>query len=329
MKAIKTLVTVIVVGLAIYVWRAPLYTVYAQTYAVLFPCRQSITYRLGNIDPQFGLATSTAFADIKEAAQLWNDEHKDLLLYDPRGMVVINFEYDTRQETTQKLSTAGVAVSEDRAVYDALKATYTSVYSDYAQKKAAFAVANDALQKSAAQYQSEVDSWNARGGAPKNVYQQLQTEKAHLTALQDQLRQSQVSINAQVDLINATVAQLNTLAKSLNLDVSAYNTIGSAAGGEFEQGVYESSLGTRTITIFEYENHLKLVRVLAHEMGHAIGLEHVDDENAIMAAVNQGAHIALTLGDAKELDAVCRRNPFIILKTKVSDYVSSFSRGDQ
>ncbi|MBI2030379.1 matrixin family metalloprotease [Candidatus Kaiserbacteria bacterium] len=340
MKIIKTLAVVIGAGLAIYVWRAPLYTVYTQTYAVLFPCREPITYRLGIIDPQFGLSTTTALADMEKAARLWDQgpysaeatkgtADKKLLVYDQaRGAVVISFTYDTRQETTQKLSAIGASVNQDRAAYDALKAEYASLYADYTTKKAAFAAANDTLKKEAAQYQAEVASWNARGGAPKSVYEQLQAQKAQLTQMQVDLQRQQKEINAQVDTVNQLVAELNGLAKSLNLDVSAYNTIGALAGEEFEQGLYESSLGKRTITIFEYENHTKLVRVLAHEMGHALGLDHVEDEGAIMAAINEGTGIALTVGDIEELDRICAQDPISILRTKLSDFGDMVSTGE-
>lgn len=330
MKIIKTLAVVIVAGLAIYIWRAPLALVYTQTYAVLFPCRESITYRLGIIDPQFGLSTTTALADMEKAARLWDQgADKKLLVYDQEhGAVVISFTYDTRQETTQKLSAIGASVNQDRAVYDALKAEYASLYADYTTEKAAFVAANDTFKKESAQYQTEVASWNARGGAPKNAYEQLQAQTAHLAQMQADLQRQQKEINAQVDAVNQLVAELNGLAKSLNLDVSAYNTIGALAGEEFEQGLYESSLGQRTITIFEYENHTKLVRVLAHEMGHALGLDHVEDEDAIMAAINEGTKIALTVGDIQELDHVCAQDPISILRTKLSDFGDMVSTGE-
>jgi hypothetical protein len=301
-----------------------------QTYAVLLPCREPITYRLGVIDSQFGLSTATALADMEKAARLWDQgTDKKLLVYDQEnGAVVIHFTYDTRQETTQKLSAIGESVNQDRAAYDALKAEYATLYADYINKKAAFVAANDTLKKEAAQYQADVASWNERGGAPKNVYEQLQAQKAHLADMQSELKRTQVSINAQVDEVNTLVAELNSLAKSLNLDVSVYNTIGALAGEEFEQGVYESSLGHRTITIFEYENHTKLVRVLAHEMGHALGLDHVDDNDAIMAAINEGSKIALTVGDVEELDRVCAQNPLLILRSKLIDYWAMASTGE-
>jgi len=45
--------------------------------------------------------------------------------------------------------------------------------------------------------------------------------------------------------------------------------------------------------------------VLAHEMGHALGLEHVADAQAIMYKINQGKRLSLTEDDIAALNAQC------------------------
>ena len=64
--------------------------------------------------------------------------------------------------------------------------------------------------------------------------------------------------------------------------------------------------GVETITIYEFSNTTKLVRVLAHEFGHALDLDHVEDEKAIMYEINKGTALKATDADVAELNSVCR-----------------------
>jgi len=105
--------------------------------------------------------------------------------------------------------------------------------------------------------------------------------------------------------INQSAEQLNALATSLNLNITRYNNVVKSTDQEFEQGNYISEFGKREINIYQFENRDKLVRVLAHELGHALGIDHVDNQEDIMHAYNVGKSINITDVDLIELEKAC------------------------
>ncbi|MGH7246034.1 MAG: matrixin family metalloprotease [Candidatus Levyibacteriota bacterium] len=254
------------------------------------PCNSPIHYAIGNIDPRFNISSSQVSADILQAGNIWNSaENKQLFTYDPQGKLVISFVYDQRQALNSQIQNLDQTLKNEKSTIDPKLVAYQQEAKDFQTKL-------DNLN-------SEIDSWNNKGGAPPDVYKSL-------TDQQKNLQQEAVSLNAMATSLNQSTGEFNANVNSLNQTVSTFN---QTLQTKPEEGLYDGQ--NNTISIYFVNTKNELIHTLAHEMGHALGFVHVSTANSIMyAQTNQ--HITPSQDDLKELAEICTPKSIFLLGWK-------------
>ncbi len=310
-RTLKTILVILAIGAFSYSFYVVFGSNWAQMYSEYFPCRSPISYRVASFDQRFNISREDFLSAISSAEAIWEGPTgKELFSYELKDEkesdLEVNLIYDYRQEATAKLRALGITVSDTRHSYEALKAKYNTMQERYLEAKKKYQAKSAAFEKRQEEYNKKVDEWNQKGGAPENVYKELTAESEALNEEFTSLKALEADLNKQIDNINALVTVINRLARTLNLNVSELNTIGSTQGEEFTQGEYKSGPEGRAINIYEFSTKEKLVRVLAHELGHALGLDHVEDPDAIMYRLNESENSKLTESDMAALKSECK-----------------------
>jgi predicted Zn-dependent protease len=304
-RKIIEILFVLLILLYIVVFRNDFVSTFKNISNKIDPCPTPITYSIGQLDTEFNFSEDDFKLAIKEAEDIWeNAAGRDLFKYSARGEMKISLIYDSRQESTTQINYLDDNLKQDNNTYLQFKSQYELLISQYNQANQSLSNLISSYNQKLSAYESEVRVWNKKAGTQEK-YNQLTQEKQDLETLASTIKTKQSEVNSMVSNINQLSNQLNILATNLNLNIEKYNGIVKSSDQEFEEGNYISNAGSKEINIYQFENRDKLVRVLAHELGHALGIDHIDDKEDIMYSYNIGSSDKITPADLEELNRVC------------------------
>lgn len=271
-----------------------------------FPCRRPVTYSIGFMDPRFGISADAFRENLKSAEELWEGAAgRDLFLYVPAGGdVTVNLVYDGRQAALDRLKAIGMRTDYSRASYQELKAKYNSILGELKADRPAWMAKLLRYREHEAEFNGRVRTWNDKDSGPPSELRRLKARKAELIREFDGVRALEDRINGHVDTLNALATTMNQMIVQLNLGVAQYNRTGAALG-QFEAGFYSVRWGLQRVDIYEYSTQGRLTRLLAHELGHALGLYHLKESEAVMYKIILGESLNPAAADMAELGQVC------------------------
>lgn len=266
-------------------------------------CQVPISYRLGNIDERFSLSAEEARAALAEAEAVWEAATGEILFtYDETAPLAINFVFDERQAFTDAEADFKDRLDRTENLNDTIAVQYESLVVEYNELRNSYLTRSATYEAAITDYNDRVAKYNASGGAPPDVYAALQQEEIVLQQQQRDLNQIAKELNVMVDEINSISSEGNQLIETYNRGVVSYNQTFSDSR-EFTQGDYQGS----DINVYTFSDDQELSLVLAHEFGHALGIDHVAGSSSIMYYLigEQPKTLVLSHEDQRAFQLVC------------------------
>lgn len=274
---------------------------YQSTAAI---CPAPLSYRLGTIDASFELSPEQATQYLLDAEAYWESNvGRELFTYDAAAEFTVDFVFDERQEFANTELALRKALDAKKEKSESVKSTIETLQAEYQSLASSHEAKVTAYESRLVAYNEQVQKYNDRGGAPQYAFEQLEGERVKLAAESTVLNRTAQELSDLASKINKLVEEGSRLVTEYNREVSAYNEI-YGDEHEFTQGDYQGAGG---IHVYKFSSDTEVVRVLAHEFGHALGLSHVEGTASLMYYLLEDTNTstALTANDLEAYHQIC------------------------
>jgi Matrixin len=241
-------------------------------------CPVPIAYHIGVIDSHFNITREEAQAQLLEAERVWEAyAGRELFYYDEEAVLTVDFVFDERQATADFEASQRQVLDVEKEENDALFEKIKQLQDEYQNRTNEYQSEVARYERRLSTYNEEVSQYNDQGGAPANVFDTLEREKNALAREANDLNETASQLNEMAETINELSEQGNKLVEAYNRKVEVYNEE-FGYSREFTQGDYQSG----RISVYKFSNNTELQKVLVHEFGHALGVDHVEGESSVM-----------------------------------------------
>jgi len=283
----------------------------------LTPCEQPLGWHIGQLDPHFDITAEQLESEVRQAAALWNDAAgRTVLTRDEQNGFPVNLIHDHRHQRAMEVTRLQEQVQRLEAELERRQHNLEADRTRQHQRR-------EAYQRELARYQADLRRHNqaveaanrnrpdadtvARIRQQANKLEQRQQELAHQ---QQELQRHQQALQQHIDTYNDLVERFNARSREL----AGASRLASADSGEYRADITRDHRGNmvsiqREIDVYFFFDRQDLRWTLTHELGHALGIGHVEHPDAVMNAAyladSEDTSLALHAEDIRALRELC------------------------
>jgi hypothetical protein len=272
-------------------------------------CQVPIAYAIGEVDARFDLSRPRFREAVRDAARLWEAAaERELFVHRPGAEFRIHLRYGAIQQATAR-------IRDLEADADALRQRIAAGKERLREARRGLRRAAEPLEERVRAFNREQEAFRARvrrlkkaGDPSARQARALRERQRELQQRAEELRTQRARIAERQQRVQRLAAEVNALVEQHNRRVRKAREL-AGPDRQLHQGRYERRPGgLEQITVNHFDDPAQLRFVLAHELGHALGLGHVDEPRAVMHYLNEDADDArpsLTAADRAALRRAC------------------------
>ena len=247
---------------------------------IMHPLDTRLRYQIAEVDPRFGMSKEQAIQLSKEAIQIWHDgTQKQLFVYDDKAKLKIKLIYDARQENYN-------AFKKTQQELDQEHSSNQRISGNLDVSKSSLEQMQQSLRQEQIQLRAEADYLNQQRISWSRIENEQGENRQRIEAQYQALKEKAQQLQRNIAYYNQLNVQYNQQVGQHNSSIERYNWNVMQAKNrfpprEFHKGVF---MGDQ-IQIYQFDTEDDLRLTLAHELGHALGLGHHADPEALMYPV--------------------------------------------
>ena len=241
------------------------------------PLDTRLRYRIAELDPRFGLSQADLLRISQEATDIWkHGTGQDYFVYDPKAKLAIHLIYDQRQEESNQRRQQLSEIEQRQQYWNEQSQQVQMLKQQIDDKNSQLAAKKMQFEQQLAQYNQQVQQINQSGGLHPSQHEVFAAKKQDIQQHMWNLEHEIAQFNKQINQLNQQVDALNQLNQDIDVSIQQYNI-------RFQPRLFDKgSFDGRAIRIYEFQSEDDLRLTLAHEFGHALGLQHHNDPHALM-----------------------------------------------
>jgi len=245
-------------------------------------CEETITWRFGFVDSRFDIDKDSLKTIVQHVSGLWSGAAGySVIAYDPEGEVELNFYYTDQQQYTDDEQELSDRIARLRQRYYSQNVIYQRQENLFERKERLFNEKQTEYNADVVVYNQTLNRIQTTGVRTRELDEQLKRLKREIEFQELELEILRNELHEQEQELQNLSEELNLRADAVNELVYQYQKRFSS-WRTFYQGVYLNVAGERKINIYQFDDADRLTLLLAHEFGHALGIDHVGNPKSVM-----------------------------------------------